>query len=218
MINTAGGLTGGDCFEIDAHAGTDSTLVLTTQAAERAYLALNGLATMQTRLKAGPRSQIMWLPQELILYDGSALRRRLEIDLAQNARLLMVEPVIFGRTAMGEDLSGVHFDDRINIRRDGAPLYSDAFRLTPAKTRNLTRAALCNGGQAIASVIFVAPEAETHLPQIRALLPETGGASLLAADTLVLRLVAADGFKLRGALVPILEHLKGTPLPRSWSL
>ena len=36
MINTSGGLTGGDQLDIEASAGTGSHLTLTTQAAERA--------------------------------------------------------------------------------------------------------------------------------------------------------------------------------------
>ena len=70
----------------------------------------------------------------------------------------------------------------------------------------------------MANVVLIAPEAEARLAQVRALLPATGGASLLAPDMLALRLLAPDGFLLRRALVPILELLKGASLPRSWSL
>ena len=39
LVNTAGGVTGGDRFQWKGHAGADATLTLSTQAAERIYRA-----------------------------------------------------------------------------------------------------------------------------------------------------------------------------------
>jgi len=54
----------------------------------------------------------------MILFDNSALHRTLEIDMAQDSSLLLVEPLVFGRAAMNERLHNVHFKDRITIRRN----------------------------------------------------------------------------------------------------
>ena len=39
LLNTGGGITGGDRFDVAATAGADTRLTITTQAAERAYKA-----------------------------------------------------------------------------------------------------------------------------------------------------------------------------------
>ncbi|TDK45015.1 urease accessory protein UreD [Antarcticimicrobium luteum] len=218
MINSSGGLTGGDRIAVRARAGRDTDLTLTTQAAERAYRASDGVARVETRLEAAAGARLSWLPQELILFRGASLDRSLRIELAADARLLMVEPVLFGRGAMGEVLDQARLRDRIEIRRDGRPLYRDATRLEGDLAAQLARPGIAGGCAAIASLVFIDPAAEAHLDQVRALLPETGGASLLHPDLLAVRLLAHDGFELRRHLLPILDRLSGETLPTSWRL
>ncbi|MCX7645244.1 MAG: urease accessory protein UreD [Rhodobacteraceae bacterium] len=218
LVNTAGGLTGGDRIAIAASAGAGSRLVLTTQSAERIYRAAHGCARVRTQLRVAAGASLDWLPQETILFDGSALDRALRVDLAPDARFLMVEPVVFGRAAMGERVLRADVRDRIEVRRGGRPLWLDAIRLEGAVAARLDRPALAQGGAAMAALLYVAPDAAARLGPVRALLPATGGASLLAPDVLALRLVAADGFGLRAHLVPVLEGLCRDGLPRSWRL
>ena len=219
VINTAGGVTGGDRFRLEAAAGAGSRLTVTTQAAERAYRAQPGeIGRVSTRLKVGPGARLDWLPQELILFQGADLDRRLEIDLAEDANFLMVEPVVFGRRAMGERLSSARFSDRIDMRRNGRPLYRDGVRISGDLTAALTSPVTGGGAGSMASLVYVAPDAAAFLDTVRAALPPTGGASMLAADTLVLRCLAPDSFELRRALLPILDRLTGETLPTSWRL
>ncbi|MCW8842750.1 MAG: urease accessory protein UreD, partial [Rhodobacteraceae bacterium] len=201
LINTAGGVTGGDRFSLTAAAKPDTHLTLTTQACERVYRAQSGqVGTMRSHLRVGPRAQLDWLPQETLLFQGCALDRRLTIDLASEARLLMVEPLVFGRTAMGEVVTQGELTDRIDIRREGGALYLDALRLTGNIAAHMARPFTGNGAGALASVVYVAPNAEAQLDPVRALLPATGGASLIRPDLLVLRLLAEDSFALRQSL------------------
>ena len=219
LVNTAGGITGGDKYDLCISIDTGANLTLTTQAAERAYRAQPGQigqVSTQVSVKAGAR--LSWLPQELILFDRCALKRRLEIHLDTDARLLMVEPIIFGRTAMREELHDVMFKDRINILRDGKPLYVDGINLRGDARAHLARPAIANGAASMASVVMIAPDAASHLSKVRAELPMAAGASLLADDMLVIRFVASDGFELRRTLVPVLDHLTQNSLPTSWRL
>lgn len=219
LVNTAGGITGGDQFDLDVEVGRGATLTLTTQAAERAYRAQPAeTGTVTTRLRVAPGATMVWVPQELILFDRCALTRRLSIDLQQDARLLMVEPMIFGRQAMGETLRDIRFRDRIEITRDGTVLYVDGLVLRGDATAHLARPAVADGAGAMASVVFVCPSAESHLDAVRAMLPPRAGVTLLAENTLALRLLATDGYTLRQQLIPVLENLSGTPLPTSWRL
>lgn len=217
-MNTAGGATGGDRFRISAEAGDGTHLRLTTQAAERAYRSQSGPARLRTDLRAGRGARLDWLPQETILYRGCDLDRRLRLALVADASALLVEPVIFGRAAMGERLTRARFHDRVEITRDGRPLYLDAMRLTGDVAAHLARPAVADGAGALATVVLAAPTAAAELAPVRALLPPTGGATLLAPDLLVLRLLAEDGFALRRALLPVLDRLTGGTLPTSWRL
>ncbi len=218
VLNTGGGITGGDRFDIMAGVGAGTHLTLTTQAAERAYRAAQGWGEVQSTISVAARATLHWLPQELILFNGCALSRRLHIDLAAEARALVVEPVIFGRTAMGETLTEAAFRDMIHIDRAGRPIYRDATRMTGDLAARMRRAAIGQGAGAMVSLIYAAPDAPAHLDAVRAHLPDTGGASLLADDLLVLRLVASGAHELRQSLLPILDRLSGNSLPVSWRL
>ncbi len=216
LINTAGGITGGDRFFLTADVGAGADLRMTTQAAERVYRALDGAGQVSTRITVGSSAQLHWLPQETILFDGAALRRRLDISLATDAELLLVEPIVFGRQAMGEDLTQFLLDDRIVVRRNDAPIYLDGMRLT--KGSDLNRPALAGGAGAAAQIVFVAPRAEAQMDAVRAHLTQQGGASLMRDDMLVVRLLAEDSFALRQSLLPILDLLTDNQMPTSWRL
>ena len=219
ILNTSGGLTGGDKMRVTVTAGVNSTLTLTTQACERAYKAQpDQVAQVCNSLNVENGARLNWMPQETILFEGSALHRRLRVNMDGNARLLMVEPVVFGRAAMGEQLHNCQFRDRIKIMRDGRLDYIDSINLTGDVSAHLTLSNVAGGAGAMASVILVDPLAETHLDDLRALLPDTAGASLLAKDVLVLRLLAPDSFTLRKVLVPVLRLLNDTEIPRCWMI
>ncbi|WP_298914188.1 urease accessory protein UreD [uncultured Roseobacter sp.] len=218
ILNTSGGLTGGDRVDLMAEAGAGSHLILTTQAAERAYRSRSGHARVGTRLAAAAGSTLHWLPQETIVFDGASIERRLHVDLATNAELVLVEPIVFGRRAMGETLTSGTFRDSITINRDNEPIYLDRIDLTGDIGTQLARPAVCAGMTSLASALYCGPRAQGLLPAVRQALPATGGASLLAPDLLSIRCLASDSFLLRRSLVPVLEMLTDNPLPKSWSL
>jgi urease accessory protein len=219
LVNTAGGLTAGDRFEAAIAAGPGARLALTTQAAERAYRARDlAPARVRNTLRAGAGADLMWLPQETILFNGCALDRRMTVDLDPQARLVLVEPLVFGRMAMGESVATARVRDRIEIRRDGRCAYLDALSFGPDVTAQMARTFGMAGARALATLIVAGPTAEGWLTPLREMLPDTGGASLAADDLLVARILAADGFDLRRTLVPILTRLTQDRLPRPWML
>lgn len=219
MINTSGGITGGDKFTFGASAGEGSALSLTTQAAERVYRAQpDERATVTNRLCVKAQARINWLPQETILFEACALERQMHVELEAGASLLLVEPLVFGRVAMGETLRDADFKDRISILRQGQPFFLDAMTLRGDLTERLSAKFIGDAAGAMALIVYIAEDAEAKLAPLRALLPETAGASLIGSDLLVARVLAADSFELRKSLVPATEHLSNEAPPRSWMM
>ena len=219
MINTAGGITGGDRFSTKVTAHNHAKISLTTQAAERIYRAPDATpGSMQTRLEVKSNAQLYWLPQETILFEGSRLRRRLDVDVARESKFLMVEPIVFGRAASGEILHYCALDDTVCISCEGTPIYVDRIKLNGDIALTLKRAAVADGARAMASIVLVDQRAKVMLDGLRALLPCSGGASLVADNLLVVRLLCSDSFALRSALLPILTHLTQNAVPKNWRL
>ncbi len=107
LLTTTGGLTGGDRTSVEFAVAARARATLTTQAAEKLYRALPGSAPVycSVSLVAGENAWAEWLAQETILFNGAALRRSFSADLAPGSRMLAVEGFVFGRQAMGEELS-----------------------------------------------------------------------------------------------------------------
>ncbi|MEC3861008.1 urease accessory protein UreD [Mesobacterium sp. TK19101] len=219
LLNTAGGITGGDRFEIAAEAEAGAHLTVTTQAAERIYRAQPGApGHVRSTLRVASRAQLHWLPQETILFDGAALDRSLRIEAAGDARVLACETLAFGRLAMGERVNKVFLRDRLDLVVDGQLAFADRLRLDGDADGQLQRLAVAQGAMAMASVLLSAPDAARHVPAIRDMLPETGGASAITNDLVFVRLLAHDTLSLRGVLVPLLVALSATDLPRPWMI
>lgn len=223
FLNTAGGITGGDRFSYAAEAEKGAHLIATTQAAERLYRAQPGeVGRMETRLAVGDGARLDWLPQETIVYDSAALERRMEADIAPDGAFLAVESWIFGRLAMGETITEAHLSDQWRIRRGGELVFAEALRLSGPIAEILDRPAALNGGRAMATIVYVAPDAECRIEAVRERLshaPETVIAGASAWNGLLTaRIAAPEGMALRSALIPVLTELLGARLPRVWSI
>ncbi|MBV1903782.1 MAG: urease accessory protein UreD [Marinosulfonomonas sp.] len=219
LINTAGGITGGDEFSVDATSLAGSRLTLTTQTAERAYRAQpDETGNVTVKLCVKPKAQIAWLPQETLLFDRSSLRRQLDADVAKDGSLLVVEPIVFGRIAMGEVISQASFEDRWCVRRNETLVFADMVRMEGAIQQQLQRSAIADHARAMATVLLVAPNAEAHLPGLQALLGEKCGASLIRPGVLLARLLAPDSFLLRQTLIPVIRLLNQNEMPKTWVL
>jgi urease accessory protein len=222
LINTAGGLTGGDRIAWEIEAGPGASVAVTTQACEKLYRSRSGEARADVKLSAAINARIAWLPQETIVYDRSCFSRRLNVDLAEGAEALIVEATLFGRRAMGETVSQALFSDRWRVRQDGRLIHAEAFSIGPDLAATLARPAVAGGAVAVATVLLVSPDAETLLSQAREIIGEEGGASFWTVGgtgKLLARLVAGDGYGLRKRLAPLVGLLNGQAgLPKVWSL
>jgi urease accessory protein len=145
IVNTAGGMTGGDRFDIDVAVGAGARLSMTTAAAEKIYRSLGPDTEIAVKLDVGPRAALAWLPQETILFDQVRLRRSIEVALAPGASLLLAEGVVFGRSAMGETVARGYFSDRWRVRVGEALVFAESLRLDGAIAQRLTERAVARG-------------------------------------------------------------------------
>jgi urease accessory protein len=215
IVNTAGGMAGGDRFALEIMVEAHARLLVTTAAAEKVYRTLDPDASVDVRLAVATGGALAWLPQETILFDRARLHRSIEVDLADDARLLLAEAVVFGRSGMGEAVDDGGLFDRWRVRRNGELIHAEAMRLEDDVSARLAERAVAKGGVAVATVL-AAPGDDATVAAVRAQDNFRGevGASAWNGFALV-RLCAADGAALRHDLVTVLSAIRGT-LPRLW--
>ncbi len=216
LLNTSGGLTGGDRMEIAVGQGPGTRLVVTTQTAERAYRSVTGRAGVRARYAVADGAHLDLLPQETILFDRAALVREQEVALAGTASCLWAEVLVLGRAAMGETVTRLDLSDRRRISRDGRPVFVENLRITDAALAGCGPAMLA-GCRAFATLVLVAPDAADRLGRARDALGADGAASAFDGK-LVARLMAPDGWELRQALMRLIRAIRPGPLPRVWQI
>jgi urease accessory protein len=219
-INISGGIAGGDRLATEIDIGAGASASITSQAAERIYRALDfSPARMQTSITVGAGARLDYLPQETILFDGFALDRSLDIELAEDADFLGVESIVFGRQAMGEIVKFGHLNDRISLNRNGALLLQDMTRLHGDIALQLGRKAVAAGNIGMANILYAGPDLPSRLQAIRAALAgmqcEAGASGF--EGVILTRILAPSAAALRAAVVAVLKTCRDNrPLPRSW--
>ncbi len=219
LVNSAGGVADGDWLATRLMVGGGGHLVAAGQAAERYYRARPGAAPARVavtlHVEAGAR--LDYLPQETILFSGSALVRHLDATLDGSGTYLGVETLVFGRRESGEFLRDVSVRDTVTIRRDGRLVVFDSVRLRDPAA--LAGRAGAGGAGAVVTLYYVAPDAAGFLAPVRLAL--AGHAAISGASVrdgvLVVRLVASDSRAARLILIDAVAPLMGVrPLPRVW--
>ena len=217
IVNTAGGVAGGDRLKLDVSVEPGARLTVTTAAAEKVYRALEEAATIDVKLSVAAGAALAWLPQDTILFDRARLRRSIDIDIAADAQLLLAEAIVFGRRGMDEAVKDGLLSDRWRLRRDGKLIHAEAMRLDGGIAAKLALGAVAKGGTAVATVLVV-PGDEATAESVRALAHKLRGEVGASAwnGLAVVRLCAADGQTLRHDLMAVLTAVRGASLPRLW--
>ena len=217
FVNTAGGIAGGDRFDTEIAVGEGARLTLTTAAAEKVYRAHGEGAQLNIALKAAAGARLAWLPQETILFDRARVSRCIDIDLAEDASLLLCEIVVFGRAAMGERMLSGEFVDRWRLRRGGRLVFAETVRLDGDIGEKLARPAFAKGGVAIGTALIV-PGDEALVERIRELSDSFGGEVGVSAwnGFAMVRFCAQDAARLRADMMAVLGRASTSPLPRLW--
>lgn len=221
LLNTSGGLVGGDRLFHDIRWGPATHAAVTTPTCEKLYRAASRTATVQTALRVAEGATAEWLPQETIVFDRAMVKRDLQVRLAVGATFTGIESVVLGRAEMGETIQRVWLRDGWRIWRGDKLIYADALNLGGDVGELLVRAPTLQGRLAFANLLHIGPRAEAELQRVRDFLADSRcicGASAWNG-MLSVRLVARDGATLRQAVAQALGIIRGNlALPRVWQM
>ena len=210
LINTAGGIAGGDRLECSVAALPGASMAVTSQAAEKVYRALNEPARIATSLKAHESARLAWLPQETITFNWARLHRTTEIELFSGSELLALEWLVLGRAAHGEIVIGGSITDSWRVKKDGRLIWADNFRITNETFAQTNRKALLSDCRAIATLIYFGPDLDKRMECLReSLLPlECDCGVTLVGGLVVARFAAKESAGLKVALRSFLSQLE----------
>jgi urease accessory protein len=210
LINTAGGIAGGDRLECSVVALPGASMAVTSQAAEKVYRALNEPARIATSLKAYESARLAWLPQETITFNWARLHRTTEIELFSGSELLALEWLVLGRAAHGEIVVGGSITDSWRVKKDDRLIWADNFRITNETFAQTNRKALLSDCRAIATLIYFGPDLDKRVECLRESLLslECDCGVTLVGGLVVARFAAKESAGLKVALRSFLSQLE----------
>ena len=210
LINTAGGIAGGDRLECSVSALPGASMAVTSQAAEKVYRALNEPARIATSLKAHESARLAWLPQETITFNWARLHRTTEIELFSGSELLALEWLVLGRAAHGEIVVGGSITDSWRVKKDDRLIWADNFRITNETFTQTNRKALLSDCRAIATLIYFGPDLDKRMECLRESLLslECDCGVTLVGGLVVARFAAKQSADLKVALRSFLSQLE----------
>lgn len=125
LLHPPGGLVSGDKLLIEAELKTNSHVLLTTPSAGKAYRCLEGAPkqSQDVSFVLDKGAILEWMPQGNIFFNDAKVDLNLNIDMAEDAKLLAWEINCFGRPAGSEPFTEGRVRQSIDIRRGGKPFF-----------------------------------------------------------------------------------------------
>ena len=221
LVNTAGGLTGGDEFGVRLGAEGDTHLTVSTQTAERVYRALGPQnAEMRVNMTVTGAATLHWLPQETILFDGAGFARNLDVQMDEDASFLASEIMVFGRTAMQETVRQGSVRDQWRIWSDGRLIHAEAFRLDGEIVQKLNYKASAAGNVCFATTLYVSRDAEAKADAVSGFFNRFADVQTAVSawqGKLVIRSLCNDTARLKKLLAQFIEQFRQIANPRVWN-
>ena len=218
ILNTSGGMTDGDIFNIDVQA-KECPLVMTTQTAERVYRSGGTKpAKVKINLSVSNTADLHWLPQETILFNDSKFERTLTVNLSSCSNFLCAETIVLGREAMGENICDCELIDNWRVFLDGNLFHAESFRLSNEVNKIITTPAGCNGARLLSTILYVGHNVDQVADRVANLIKQSSSDCAASSwkNRLVIRLVSAHSASARKDIERLLLTIRQQPLPRVW--
>jgi urease accessory protein len=134
MQSVSGGILQGDRLAVEITAGPGSQAHVTTQSATKLYRMERNYATQRVWLRALSGAYLEFLPDYLIPYRGARFYQELELEVADDATVLLSDSFAPGRVASGELFAYELLWTRVRAGDlEGRLRFSDTTRLQPAR-------------------------------------------------------------------------------------
>ena len=217
LLNTAGGITGGDRLDVNIQVES-SELVTTTQTAERLYRSSTEPAKINVKLSARHATTLHWLPQETIIFDRAELDRAIHLDMSTDSKCLLAETIVMGREAMGEVINECHFTDNWRLYREGQLFHAESLRLTGNVTEIMASSAGGNGSRLMSTILYAGCDAKQIAGLVGSVVETCTSTCAMSCwdEKLVIRLISPYPLSARADINRLLCTLRGQPLPRVW--
>lgn len=130
LSSYGGGFVAGDQTRLDLQLAPQTRCFLSTQASTKVYRNPGALPCgHQTIATLGEGSLLVFAPDPIQAFAGSAYAQRQEFHLAAGAGLVLVDSLSSGRVACGERWAFQCYASRNEVFVDGSRVFLDALRL-----------------------------------------------------------------------------------------
>ncbi len=184
LLHPPGGVAGGDRLDLRFYVDAGARALLTTPGATKFYRSEYSAGAQSTQIDVGAGAVCEYLPQETIVFDGGDARMETRVSLAPDATYVGWDFLCLGRPAAGERFEAGRLSQRIEIRRDGRPIWFE--RLELHGNSLLMKAAYSLAGQPTwGTMIYAGVVAEDAAEQVRAAIGESAVFSVSQLDDVV---------------------------------
>jgi len=190
VVNPTGGLLGGDRLTIDVSVGPAAHACLTTPSATKVYRTSGAPARQDVTLRLEAGAICEWVPDHTIPFAGSALRQRIEVEIADGACLILVDAFAAGRVGRGERWAFRRLESAVTVRDAKGRLLQERFVLTEDGALEPGALGATDGRPYFASMAVIAADAEAFRREVTARFAVEGEV-----------LIAAGALPRRGAVV-----------------
>jgi len=211
----------GDRVAIDVTAGPGTTAFMGTQSATKVYRSPRGCA-FRLAIDVAEGAAVAVVPDPVVCFSGARYAQRVDVVLAPDASIVLLDGYSCGRAARGERWKFARFETRTTIERGGARVLVDATCLDPAHGELAER---MGPFDVVLSLIAMGPRfASVRAAMLASLEPPSADAivavSRVGEDGAILR-VAAHRFEwashlLRSCFGEIARILGDDPFARKW--
>jgi len=122
IIHPPGGVVGGDKLTINVSSHEQAHTLITTPAANKFYRSSGPMAQLHQRLSMTSNAVVEWLPQETILFNGSAVHSNTRVELNTDSTFIGWEITCLGRPASGEQFTRGLFRQQFELWKQRQPL------------------------------------------------------------------------------------------------
>ena len=219
LINTTGGITCNDSLKIKINL-ENSNASISTQAAEKIYAGIGGPAQVDIDIVL-KNSNLNWLPKELILFNNSKLKRRININIDSNSNLIFCETSIFGRKAMSEQINNLSFFDQWKININSSLKHFEAINIKESINDNFNNNYSFANKSSLSTILIFGEIINQIEPELRNIIKNIENPYCEMTkfdDKIIIRSLAKDNYDLKKTLNYIMKNLTHVKLPKSWDL